>query len=140
MIGVEVKNTLGIMDPSEIDTKIDICEHLGIVPVFAVRWNKPYIECIRCQGGFSWLFKTQIFPFGYERLTRDLFKKLSVPSRINGKGQQLQFPVTVRNSLPERAVKMFNNWVQQVENNPPETNTTFRCRGYGRAGKSAVGT
>lgn len=36
-IVVEVKNTLGGMDPEEIDVKIDICRYLGIVPVFAVR-------------------------------------------------------------------------------------------------------
>ena len=103
-IGVEVKNTLGIMDSEEIDTKIDICEHLGIVPVFAVRWNKPYLDCVRRQGGFSWFFKTQIFPIGQEKFTSQLFAKLSVRSR-------LKFPITVRNSLPERTVKVFDNWV-----------------------------
>ncbi len=44
VIGVEVKNTLDIIPPDEIDIKIDICDHLGIVPVFAVRWIKPYID------------------------------------------------------------------------------------------------
>ena len=97
-IGVEVKNTLGSMDPEEIDIKIDICRYLGIVPVFAVRWNKQYIDCVRKQGGFSWFFKTQIFPLGQEKLVGQLFTRLSA-------GSQLKFPVTVRNSLPEKTVR-----------------------------------
>lgn len=120
-IGVEVKNTLGIMDPEEIDTKIDICKRLGIVPVFAVRWNKPYVDCVRRQGGFSWFFKTQIFPIGQEKLTSQLFAKLSVRSR-------LKFPVTVRNSLPEKTVKVFDDWVRRMEDSPPEINTAVRCK------------
>lgn len=120
-ICVEVKNTLGIMDPKEIDTKIDICKHLGIVPVFAVRWNKPYFECVRKQGGFNWFFKTQMFPIGQEKFTRQLYTKLSVRSR-------LKFPITVRNSLPEKTVKVFENWVRQKEDNPPEINTACRCK------------
>ena len=121
VIGVEVKNTLATVDPREIDTKIDICKHLGIVPAFAVRWNKPYLECIRRQGGFSWFFKTQIFPYGQEKFTRQLFTRLSAGSRR-------QFPVTVRNSLPERAVRIFNGWVRLSEDNPPEINTAYRCK------------
>lgn len=121
VIGVEVKNTLGIMDPYEIDTKIDICKHLGIIPVFAVRWNKPYVECVRKQGGFSWFFKTQILPLGQEKFVGQLYTRLS-------SGSRLKFPITVRNSLPEKTVKVFDNWVLQKEDNPPEINTTFRCK------------
>ena len=67
----------------------------GLVCIQWGRWNKPYLECIRKQGGFSWFFKTQIFPYGQEKFTLQLFTKLSARSRR-------QFPVTVRNSLPER--------------------------------------
>jgi len=126
-IGVEVKNTLDIIPPDEIDIKIDICKHLGIVPVFAVRWIKPYIDCIRRQGGFGWSFKTQMFPFGYEGFTKEMFKRLSELNKADGKGHPLEFPITVRNSLPEKPVRMFNRWIRHVEDNPPSTDTTFRC-------------
>jgi hypothetical protein len=127
VIGVEVKNTLSIIEPSEIDTKIEICEHLGIIPVFAVRWIKPYVDCIRRQGGFSWMFKTQIFPYGYDNFTVELYQKLSELNKVNSKGRQLEFPVKVRNDLPEKSVKKFNDWVNQVERNPPKIDTSFRC-------------
>ena len=118
-IGVEVKNTLGSMDPKEIDIKIDICRYLGIVPVFAVRWNKQYVNCVYKQGGFIWFFKTQIFPFGQEKLVNQLFTRLSAGP--------LKFPVTVRNSLPERTVRVFDRWVRRVEDNPPEIDAATRC-------------
>src|SRR5262249_28721180 len=35
--GVEVKNTLSYMDQEEFETKIQLCEMLGVTPVFAVR-------------------------------------------------------------------------------------------------------
>ena len=60
------------MEPKEIDVKIDICRHLGIVPVFAVRWNKPYVNCVYKQGGFRWFFKMQMFPIGQEKLVNQL--------------------------------------------------------------------
>ena len=119
-IGVEVKNTLGGMEPEEIDVKIDICRYLGIVPVFAVRWNRQYVNCVYKQGGFSWFFKTQMFPLGQERLVNRLFIRLSA-------GPQLKFPVSVRTSLPEKTVRMFDGWVRRVEDNPPEIDAAVRC-------------
>lgn len=127
VIGVEVKNTLDIIEPSEIDIKIDICAHLGIVPVFAVRWIKPYLDCIRRQHGFSWMFKTQIFPYGFEDFTQELYQKLSELNKVNSRDHKLEFPVTVRNDLPPNSVNKFNEWVRQVENDPPEVDTSFRC-------------
>lgn len=119
-VGVEVKNTLGVMDPKEIDVKIYICRYLGIVPVFAVRWNKPYVNCVYKQGGFSWFFKTQMFPIGQEKLVGQLFARLSA-------GPQLKFPIAARNSLPERTVRVFDNWVLRVEDSPPEIDVAVRC-------------
>ena len=118
-IGVEVKNTLGVMEPEEIDIKIDICRHLGIVPVFAVRWNKPYVNCVYKQGGFSWFFKTQMFPIGQEKFVDQLYTRLSAGS--------LKFPIRVRNSLPKKTVRVFENWVRRVKDKPPEVDATIRC-------------
>lgn len=126
VIGVEVKNTLRIMSADEIDTKIDICHHLGIVPVFAVRWIKPYIECIRRQGGFSWVFKTQILPFGQEQMVNDMFKRLSASGKKD-RGYELKFPITVRNDLPPNSVKMFERWTKKAEISPPVPEGGVRC-------------
>lgn len=127
VIGVEVKNTLDIIDPGEIDIKIEICEKLGIIPVFAVRWIKPYTDCIRRQGGFCWVFKTQIFPYGYEDFTKELWQKLSEHNKTNSRDYPLHFPITVRNDLPQKSVNKFNDWLKQVEKNPPKTDISFRC-------------
>ena len=99
-IGVEVKNTLPIIDREELDIKLEICDYLGIRPVFAVRWIKPYIELIRKRGGFSWVFKTQIYPPGFEELTKTLYNRLKLP-------------VTVRTDLPEKSVKLFQKWTEK---------------------------
>lgn len=126
-IGVEVKNRLELMDPSLIDTKIDMCHSLGFVPVFAVRWIKPYADCIRNQGGFSWMFKTQIYSPGFEQFTRELYTRLSTPTRQDSGGHPLEFPVAVRTSIPEGSAKRFNDWVQRAIENPPQANPMARC-------------
>jgi hypothetical protein len=98
-IGVEVKNTLPIIEREEIDIKIGMCDLFGITPVFAVRWLKPYIELIRKRGGFSWMFKTQIYPPGFEEFTKILYKRLSLP-------------VNVKTELPEKSIDIFHKWVE----------------------------
>jgi hypothetical protein len=126
-LGVEVKNTLDMMEPNDIDTKIDISHYLGLVPVFAVRWIKPYIDCIKNQGGFCWVFKTQIYPPGKEPLVQAIFKKLSVPNRLDSRRHPLQFPLTVRTDIPEKSVKAFVKWVERTIPNPPQWNPEARC-------------
>jgi hypothetical protein len=98
-IGVEVKNTLPIIKRDEIEVKLQICEHLQLTPVFAVRWLKPYVDMIRKRGGFSWMFKTQIYPPGFEELTKTLYSRLKLP-------------VTVRTDLPEKTIPIFQRWVE----------------------------
>lgn len=127
-IGVEVKNTLSIMDPKEIDVKIDMCEHLGIVPVFAVRWIRPYFDCIAKQGGFCWVFKTQMCPLGQEEFVKKLYKRFSVQGGKNHSTDiNKMFPVSVRTELPEKPVAAFKKWVDKVEDSPPPTDTSHRC-------------
>jgi len=127
-IGVEVKNTLSIMPPKEIDIKIEICEHLGLAPVFAVRWIKPYFYCINNQGGFCWMIKTQCYPLGYKDFTEGLYTKLSDLDRTDSKGHKLEFPVIERSELPPNTIKVFEDWIQRVQNQPPTANPTIdRC-------------
>ena len=112
-IGVEVKNTLPMIEREELDVKLDMCDFLGLKPIFAVRWLKPYTELIRQRGGFSWIFKTQIYPPGFDELTKLLWKRLSIQSL------KLDWPVNVRTELPEKSVLIFQNWVNSQTTSRP---------------------
>jgi len=97
-IGVEVKNTLSTPEREEIETKIELCQYLSLTPVFAGRWMQPYLNLIQTKGGFCWVFKTQIYPPGFETLTKTLWKRL-------------RLPVTVRTDLPPKSIRSFETWV-----------------------------
>jgi hypothetical protein len=111
-IGLEAKNTLGIMTRKEIDEKIAMCNYLDITPVFAVRWIKPYIRYIKDSGGFCWIFKTQIYPYSYRGFVTEIYTRLSVPDRQDSKGHRLEFPVSASSRLPDVSVKNFDRWVK----------------------------
>ena len=98
-IGVEVKNTLGVIGREELDTKLEICRYLGLRPVLAVRWIKPHLYRIQKEyKGYSWIFKTQMYPLGLEDLRKEIHEKL-------------RLPVTVRTELPPKPVELFKKWV-----------------------------
>lgn len=137
-IGVEVKNTLNLMNPKEIDVKIEICEKLGLTPVFAIRWMRPYMECIRLQGGFSWVFKTQMYPLGYEKMVDELYQKLSAVEKTDTRGHRLDFPITVRTELTKKIRAKFENWVNSIKDNPPTLNTKYRCKHHKREAEIEV--
>jgi len=63
-------------------------------------------------GGFSWTFKTQMYPPIYGRLAVAAFDRLSVKDKTNPGNYKLQFPVTARTSLPEASVRLFRQWVK----------------------------
>jgi hypothetical protein len=66
---------------------------------------KPYIELLRKKGGFSWVFKTQIYSPGFEQLRRTLYKRL-------------ELPVSVRTELPEKTIdfrQMGSFYCKQVK-------------------------
>jgi len=97
-VGVEVKNTLSVPEREEIETKIELARYLGLRPVFAARWIQPYIKLVYDNGGYCWMFRTQIYPPGFESLTKTIWKRL-------------QLPVAVRTDLPEKPVLRFQQWV-----------------------------
>jgi hypothetical protein len=116
-----------MIEAEEIDIKIEICMFLEIIPVFAVRWIKPYINCINKQGGFSWVFKTQMYPLGQDRFVKELFDRLSVTNRTDARGHELQFPVTVRTELPSISVQKFQAWAARAIVTRPVVNTSVKC-------------
>ena len=63
MYGVEVKNTLGYMDYEEFQTKIRLCQFLGVRPVFAVRMlPRTWIRELIAVGGFALVLRYQLYP------------------------------------------------------------------------------
>ena len=74
--GVEIKNTLPHMKKDEFQVKLEMCRHLGLVPLWILR-NAPVIQFqqIKPYGGFILTFKAQIYPPGQEPLVRDIWKK-----------------------------------------------------------------
>lgn len=99
-IGVEVKNTISMIDKKEVDIKVHMCDFLGITPVFATRWLKPYTKLIDDRGGFSWTFKTRLYPPRFNALAKTLSKRLHLP-------------VNVETELPTESVQLFHSWVKK---------------------------
>lgn len=63
--GAEIKNTLKYIPRDELTVKLKMCRHLGLRPLFIVRMAaKSYIEEVRLEGGFTLVFKFQLYPFG----------------------------------------------------------------------------
>jgi hypothetical protein len=78
--GVEVKNTLAYMEYKELRTKIDLCDYLGIMPVFVARMlPKSWVNEVRLAGGFSLILEFQLYPLTHQDLARRLRTKLSLP-------------------------------------------------------------
>jgi hypothetical protein len=95
--GVEIKNTWAYIPKDEMEVKIALCRHLGVRPLFIMRWApKSYIFQIREGGGFGLLYETQFFPFGSD-------------SRME-KARLLSLPVDSPANVPEATMKRFVNW------------------------------
>ena len=96
--GVEIKNTLKYIPKTELLVKIEMCRALGLVPLFIMRFApKVYnFEVIRA-GGFSLVFKDQLYPFGNEKLAE----------RVR---EELRLPVHCPASVPDGHMLRFVGW------------------------------
>jgi hypothetical protein len=78
--GAEVKNTLKYIPRRELTVKLKMCRHLGLRPLFIVRMAaKSYIEEVRLEGGFTLVFKYQLYPFGQKPFADIVSKSLRLP-------------------------------------------------------------
>ena len=69
--GVEVKNTLGYMNIDEFVAKIRLGRHIGVSPIFAVRYlPRIWVEALARAGGYAMIMKYQSRPS--ERDTRKI--------------------------------------------------------------------
>jgi hypothetical protein len=78
--GAEIKNTLSYISRDELRIKLGMCAHLGLRPLFIVRTApKSYIELTRQQGGFTMVFRYQLYPFGQHEFARRVRETLTIP-------------------------------------------------------------
>lgn len=96
--GLEVKNTLRYIDYAEFRTKIEMCEALGITPVFAVRMlPKSWIHELILEGGFALILKYQLYPWAH----RDLARRVRT---------ELELPVDAPRALEDGTMARFLRW------------------------------
>ncbi len=78
--GAEIKNTLKYIPRNELSVKIRMCKHLGLRPLFIVRAAaKNYINEVRLAGGFTLVFRYQLYPFGQKRFADQVREALRLP-------------------------------------------------------------
>lgn len=81
--GLEIKNTFDYMPEDEFEEKLEMCEYLGIVPLFPVRFASPQqLELMQYVGGLALIFKTRIFPPGNQKLVTDIWNNFRLPVNI----------------------------------------------------------
>jgi len=98
VIAVEIKNMLTPTPKNEVITKLEMCKHLGVIPIFACRWMEGYRIEIEESGGFLWQFKKQLYPFGQESLVEEIKKRFNLPVKIAGE-------------IPEESINEFHDWL-----------------------------
>ena len=77
--GIEVKNTLGYMERIEFETKIRLCQKIGVRPVFAVRMlPKTWIKDLIDVGGFALILKYQLYPWAHRELAKTVRSELGL--------------------------------------------------------------
>jgi hypothetical protein len=79
--GTEVKNTLGYIEKEEMEVKVDMCRKLGLVPLFIVRMApKSYVKLVDDAGGFTLIFKYQLYPHGQKAFADEVKERLRLPT------------------------------------------------------------
>lgn len=102
--GCEIKNKLGYIDREELEIKLDICEYLGVRPLFIMRFSpKTYNEMIYRAGGFALLFVAQI----YDLSQQELVEKMKV---------KLGYEVVCPRAIPDGIIDRFIRWHERHKN------------------------
>lgn len=77
--GVEIKNTLGYIEKDEFEIKVRMCKHLGLRPLFVMRFApKSYMNHLIENGGFGLLLKYQLYPFGEAGFAKEVREMLGI--------------------------------------------------------------
>lgn len=96
--GTEIKNRLGYIPQGEFKAKLEMCQHLGLVPLFIARMMpRTYIEEVRKAGGFSLIMKYQFYPIS----------NCELAYRVKN---ELHLPVDCPTRLQDSTLKRFLKW------------------------------
>jgi hypothetical protein len=111
--GCEVKNTFDYIDQDEMNEKLDMCDFIGIRPLFIMRYApKNYIDIIQKRGGFTLLFETKIFPLGSEEKVEEIRKELGLPVIISK-----EIPEGILNRFIHKGHEKYVNFNKNHNNN-----------------------
>lgn len=77
--GVEIKNTQNYISRNELRTKLQLCKHIQVTPLFIMRFApKSYINEVYLSGGFVLLFEDQMYPMGHTALLMEVRQTLGL--------------------------------------------------------------
>ena len=78
--GVEIKNQLQYIGIKEFETKLAMCDVLGLRPLFIMRaLPKSYAHEVIERGGYALIFRYQLYPHGSEAFAKEVRDRLSLP-------------------------------------------------------------
>jgi hypothetical protein len=104
--GIEVKNTLGYLDFSEFATKIRICDHLRVRPVFAVRaLPRTWANALITLGGYAMIMRWQFYPWTQRELAKEINEKLGLP-------------VDAPRRIADGTMQRFEKWIASPGDHP----------------------
>lgn len=84
--GVEIKNTFDYMPEPEFEEKLDMCQYLGLLPMFPLRCpSDQQYALMENNGGLALKFKARIFPQGNQKLVTEIWNNFRLPVTIWGK-------------------------------------------------------
>jgi hypothetical protein len=96
--GCEIKNTLGYIQKDELEIKLEMCEYLGLRPLFIMRGSpKTYNKMIIDKGGYAMIFEAQIYEMSQAKLVDRLREELGLP-------------VDCPKAIPEGIITRFVRW------------------------------
>lgn len=78
--GVEIKNRLGYIGQTELSIKLQMCQAMGLTPLFVARMMpRTYIHEVREAGGYSMIMKYQFYPVSHRALALRVKNELGLP-------------------------------------------------------------
>jgi hypothetical protein len=96
--GVEVKNTLPYIEDKERRIKLEICAHLGVVPLFVVRAMPAiWVQDIARRGGFTLILRHQRYPLSHKSFADEVHERTGLP-------------VDAPKALYDGTIRRFEKW------------------------------
>ena len=111
--GAEIKNTLSYIDVREYRAKLGMCRALRLKPLFIVRMApKSYINETQLLGGYTLVFKYQLYPYGHKAFADEVRNRRGIPADS-----------TTR--ISDSTIQRFLNWAPQTHKQAQVGNLVF---------------